>query len=178
MTKHNFPVTRKALTLSVLLAGLVACSSTSDSAKSVSTNIDDAKYDSLQAYNDLMTTKQISGMHIFAARYPISAAKKSLEGCSTIQYVITEDLSIANIKVISTSNKDFAAAAVTNVKRAKFEDFKLANQALPIKLQTRFDFCLQEDGVTCQEKAETKVCKGTDTIYSIGSKIRKVTRYR
>lgn len=176
MITRSFPLIIKATLCSVLLACVVACSSTSDSGQSSSKTANDPKYNALQAKDNLMDTNQISGIKIFEARYPFEAAKKSLEGCATIEYVITEDLNISNIKVVSASNADFAASAVTNIKRAKFENFQLVNHSLPIKLHTKFDFCLQEEDVTCQEKAQTKVCKGQDTLYSIGSIVRRVSR--
>jgi hypothetical protein len=154
--------------LAVIL-NLVACSSTTKNNEPLT--VADTKYPQLKAMNDLMGTGQISGLNIYPAMYPIDAAKKSLEGCATIEYVITEELKVTDVRLVASSNNSFGKSSLRNVTRATIENFQLDNYPLPIKLQTRFDFCLQEQGVSCKEKAKTKVCPGQDTISSIGSMI-------
>ena len=152
----------------MLILLLSACSSTNDTASAVSESI----YPELQVFDNLMEKNQISGLFIYQAKYPIKAAKKSVEGCVSIEYVITEAGMVDDIRMVASSNPLFDKEAISVVKRAQINDLRLAQHSLPIKLRTRFDFCLNESDVSCEEKAAAKICPAGDTLYSRGFLMR------
>lgn len=110
----------------------------------------------------------------FVARYPISAAASSIDGCATVEYVITPQNEIKDLKVIASTRKDFAEAAKYVIKKWQWSDLPKNIVTQPVKTQTRFEFCIDKPKQQCPAVIPVHACPGEDTLYSVGSKV--VTR--
>ncbi|MEC4727556.1 energy transducer TonB [Shewanella sp. D64] len=107
--------------------------------------------------------------------YLIEDAIRGNEGCASIEYVITPDYDIRDIKVIASSGKYFAKAASLNVKQWKWSELPKGIALEPIKTSTQFQFCLETGDGHCSELRtfEESQCSGADVIYSIGYRIKR-----
>ncbi|MDC8831222.1 energy transducer TonB [Alteromonas gilva] len=113
----------------------------------------------------------------FAPRYPISAARRGLEGCATIAYTLTPANEIKDVLVIDSSDEVFATEAVTVLPKWNWSVVPAEHLIRPIRLQTRFEFCLQDGSGHCTPEALATgtECRGEDLVISSGSMIKKVS---
>ncbi|TRY33442.1 energy transducer TonB [Aliiglaciecola sp. M165] len=117
------------------------------------------------------TTAKWKGLERFAAKYPVEAAKNNVQGCATIEYVVTPENKITDIRVVSSSHDMFAESAqevITKWNWSKLPKYILTSD---LKTQTRFEFCLRQDDGTCQSAEKEKACPGRDVIYSVGQRV-------
>ena len=130
------------------------------------------EYADLTVTNNEMKSSKWQQLNRFSARYPMKAAMKSDEGCATVEYVITPQNEIKDIKVIASTNKYFAHAAVDVIKKWKWSEVPTTTLTEPVKTQTRFDFCLDKANQSCKTIVPEYSCPSEDILYSTGRRIR------
>ena len=132
-------------------------------------------------YSDLSVTdnesesSKWSQLNRLPARYPREAARKSIEGFATIEYVVTQQNEIKDVRIIASTKKYFAEAAEDVIKNWNWSELpkNIINQ--PVKTQTRFDFCLdKKPNQPCELITPKYSCPSEDIIYSAGSVIKRV----
>lgn len=121
--------------------------------------------------NELQSSKW-SELVRFPARYPINAAINSLEGCATVEYVVTPQNEIKDIKMIATTDKQFGITAAKAVQSWKWSDLPKDIITQPVKTQTRFDFCLDKPEQPCATSTPNYSCPSDDILYSTGTRVR------
>ena len=138
-----------------------------------STKVEPAKeYSDLSiTYNEIKSSKW-DQLNRFSARYPIKAVKKSIEGCATIEYVITPQNEIKDMTVIASTSKHFSKAAEDVIKSWKWSELPKNIISQPIKTQTRFDFCFDKPDKPCSIITPKYSCPSEDIIFSTGMRIR------
>ena len=96
-----------------------------------STKVEKAKvekeYSHLSVTHNEIQSSKWSQLNRFPARYPKQAVMKSIEGCATIEYVITPQNEVKDITVIASTNKYFSKAAEGVIKNWKWSDFRVAD---------------------------------------------------
>lgn len=107
----------------------------------------------------------------FPARYPESAVMNSKEGCATVEYVITPQNEVKDIKVITTTDKQFGIAATKVISNWKWSDLPKGIITHAVKTQTRFDFCFDTPNQSCATITPKYSCPSDDIIYSSGMRI-------
>ena len=133
------------------------------------------EYSDLSVTDDEIKSSKWSQLNRFPARYPIKAAQKSIEGCATIEYVVTPQNEIKDIRIIASTKKYFADAAEDVINNWNWSELpkNIINQ--PVKTQTRFDFCLdKKSNQPCELITPKYSCPSEDIIYSAGSVIKRV----
>ena len=115
-----------------------------------------------------------SNLKRFPPLYPIEEARASNEGCATVEYVVTPNYEIEDIKVVQSTSKYFAKEAKKNVAKWKWGNLPKGIIKDPIKTQTRFEFCLEQGDGHCSELnlSEITQCSGSDVIASVGYRIK------
>ncbi|KGK00345.1 energy transducer TonB [Thalassotalea sp. ND16A] len=156
---------RFVLLLSPLL--LVACNSTSPPIEQ--------SFAHLQVVEAELTSKKWHPLTRFPPRYPIEEARAGKEGCATVEYVITADYEIKNVKVTGSTSKYFAKQAKLNVTKWKWADLPKGIIEEPVKTHTRFEYCLEQGDGHCSATgfAAKSQCRGEDVVASIGYKIKR-----
>lgn len=124
--------------------------------------------------NEIQSSKW-NQLNRFPARYPKQAVIKSIEGCATVEYVITPQNEVKDITVIASTSKLFSKAAVDVIKKWKWSELPKSILPQPVKTQTRFDFCFDKPNQPCSSITPNYSCPSEDTIYSTGMRI-KVSR--
>lgn len=107
----------------------------------------------------------------FPALYPLSAAMKHVEGCATVEYVVTPQNEVADLKLIAATDKRFAVEAVKVVKQWPWSNLTKGSISAAVKTQTRFEFCFDEPQQSCESKAKKSVCPGEDVIFSAAGRL-------
>ena len=136
-----------------------------------STKIENEYTDLSITHNEIQSTKW-EQLNRFPARYPKQAVMKSIEGCATIEYVITPQNEIKDINVIASTNKYFAKAAESVVKNWKWSKLPKNIITNPVKTQTRFDFCFDKPNQPCSTITPKYSCPSKDIVYSTGMRIK------
>lgn len=110
----------------------------------------------------------------FPPLYPIEEARKGNEGCATLEYVVTADYEITDIKVVESTSKHFAKQARLNVNRWKWSELPKGIITEPIKTNTQFQYCLETGDGHCSDMGslENNQCSGKDVIYSVGYRMK------
>jgi len=143
-----------------------------------STKVEKAKvekeYSHLSVTHNEIQSSKWSQLNRFPARYPKQAVMKSIEGCATIEYVITPQNEVKDITVIASTNKYFSKAAEGVIKNWKWSDLPKSIRTQPVKTQTRFDFCFDKPNQPCELITPKYSCPSEDIIYSTGSVIKRV----
>lgn len=129
------------------------------------------EYPNLIVSNNEMQSSKWQQLNRFSARYPMKAVMKSDEGCTTVEYVITPQYEIKDIKVIASTKQYFADAAVDVIKNWKWNEVSNNILTEPVKTQTRFDFCLDKANQSCKTIVPEYSCPGDDILYSTGRRI-------
>ncbi|RVU34463.1 energy transducer TonB [Rheinheimera riviphila] len=122
--------------------------------------------------NELQSAKW-QQLQRFVARYPISAASSSIDGCATVEYVITPQNEIKDLRIVTASHRDFADVVKKVVLRWKWSALPKNIIAQPVKTQTRFEFCLDKPNQPCALNIPVHACPGEDVLYSIGSVVKR-----
>jgi len=117
--------------------------------------------------NELQSAKW-STLNRFPARYPENAVMNSVEGCATVEYVLTPQNEVKDIKVVATTEKQFGTAAAKVVKNWKWSALPAGIIQQAVKVQTRFDFCFDKPNQSCTTISPSYWCPGDDIIYSTG----------
>ena len=121
--------------------------------------------------NEMQSSKW-SQLNRFSARYPIKAVKKSIEGCATIEYVITPQNEVKDIVVMASTSEYFSKAAKNVLQNWRWSELPKNIISQPIKTQTRFDFCFDKPNQPCSSITPQYSCPSEDIIYSTGMRIR------
>ena len=130
------------------------------------------EYADLSVTQSEMQTTKWNQLTRFPAMYPRQAVMKSLEGCATVEYVITPQNEIKDIKVVNTTHSYFADVAANVVKKWKWSDLPKNIISKPVKTQTRFDFCFDSPNQECALVEPSYSCPGEDLIFSSGRIIK------
>ncbi len=133
------------------------------------------QYEGLQLTEAELLSEKWKNLERFPPLYPIEDARAGKEGCASVEYVITPDNEITDIKVVSSTSKHFAKQAQLNVKKWKWSELPKGIVKEPVKTNTQFQFCLETGDGHCSEKNsfENSQCTGEDAIYSIGYRIKR-----
>ncbi len=131
----------------------------------------DREFNDLSLTNNELQSERWKGLDRFPARYPEKAAFGGIEGCATIEYVVTPHNEIKDIVVVAASKKYFANSAKKVVKNWKWSDLPKNLTSKPVKTQTRFDFCLVQPDSSCKPNYVEYSCPSTDVIFSKGIKV-------
>lgn len=133
-----------------------------------------------QQYPELSVTKDATELSVFShlrkfpPRYPMNEASSGTEGCATIEYVVTEDREIEDIKVIDSTHENFADEAKKVIQNWNWMSLNRDALSAPIKTQTRFEYCLEDGSDNCSMRhllAKTQ-CRGGDVVGSVGYKVK------
>ncbi len=161
------------------LAGLSACSSTTSTPATTETAATNSSlYAALPVTDAELLKPQWQLLKRFEPRYPIEEAIKGRNGCATVEYVITPDYQIKDLRVLKATSKDFAAESLTQVKRWRWQELPAGILQTPVKTSTRFEYCVSskvgpDDECDRALMQQNTVCTGTDVQTSVGYRIRK-----
>ena len=136
-----------------------------------STKVENEYSDLSITHNEIQSSKW-SQLDRFPARYPKKAVMKSIEGCATIEYVITPQNEVKDINVVASTSKYFAKAAENVIKNWKWSELPKSILTQPVKTQTRFDFCFDKPNQPCSSIPPKYSCPSEDIIYSTGMLIK------
>ncbi|PKG84280.1 hypothetical protein CXF85_08740 [Colwellia sp. 75C3] len=133
------------------------------------------QYLNLQLTEAELLSEKWRKLERFPPLYPIEDARAGKEGCASVEYVITPDYEIKDIKVVSSTSKYFAKQAKLNIKKWKWSELPKGILKESIKTNTQFQFCLETGDGHCLENSsyENSQCSGEDSIYSIGQRIKR-----
>ncbi|MBQ4833671.1 energy transducer TonB [Pseudoalteromonas sp. MMG010] len=112
----------------------------------------------------------------FPAKYPVKAVMASVEGCATVEYVITPDNEIKNMNVIASTSNYFNKAAKQVINQWAWSSLAKNKLNTAVKTQTRFDFCFDKPNQPCASLTPSYSCPGEDIIFSSGMRIN-VTKH-
>lgn len=115
----------------------------------------------------------------FPPLYPVKAAKAGEDGCATIDYVITPELTISQVEVVKATADHFAIEASKVIPRWKWGNLPEGTITEPMKLRTRFEFCLSKTDVSCEVavREAPSVCPGDDVVVAAGSRIKRMAMF-
>ena len=136
-----------------------------------STKVENEYSDLSITHNEIQSSKW-SQLDRFPARYPKKAVMKSIEGCATIEYVITPQNEVKDINVVASTSKYFAKTAENVIKNWKWSELPKSILTQPVKTQTRFDFCFDKPNQPCSSITPKYSCPSVDIIYSTGMLIK------
>lgn len=131
------------------------------------------EYASVPLTPNALKQSQWQALDRFPARYPVQAVKRSLQGCVTLEYVITPSYAVKDIKVIASSSMAFERSAQNVIKAWDWSQLPEGIITQPLKTQTRFEYCLNEPDAPCDTDTIKSVCPGDDIIMSAGSIIKR-----
>jgi periplasmic protein TonB len=129
------------------------------------------EYTNLRVSQNELQSSKWAELVRFPARYPESAAINAIEGCATVEYVVTPQNEVKDIKVVTTTEKHFGIAAAKVVANWKWSDLPNGIITQAVKTQTRFDFCFDKPNQSCTTITPKYVCPGDDIIYSTGMRL-------
>ena len=133
------------------------------------------QYNNLPLTEAELLSKKWESLERFPPLYPIEDARAGKEGCASVEYIITPNYEIKDIKVVAASSKYFAKQAKLNVAKWKWSKLPQGILQGPIKTNTQFQFCLETGDGHCSEKSyfENSQCSGEDAIYSIAYRVKR-----
>ena len=133
------------------------------------------QFQALQVTDAELLSEKWSNLERFPPLYPIEDARNGNEGCASVEYVITPEYEIKDIKIVSSTSRHFAKQAKLNVIKWKWSVLPKGIIQEPIKTTTQFQFCLETGDGHCSEGnlIENNQCKGKDVIYSVGHRIKR-----
>lgn len=140
------------------------------------TTTPEPEFSHLPVAQNEMLASHWQGLNRFPARYPVQAVVKSLEGCATIEYVISPQNEIKDVVVVAATHHFFAEAAQDVVKKWRWSELPKNIISQAVKTQTRFDFCFDTAEQSCATITPQYSCPASDIIYSTGSVIKKVIK--
>lgn len=112
----------------------------------------------------------------YEALYPVDEARAGNSGCATVEYVITPDYRITDVKTTHSTSRHFAQQARQAITRLNFANVASGILTEPVKTRTRFEFCLQNNDGDCAVSMlqQERHCQGTDAFFSIGSRVKRL----
>lgn len=133
------------------------------------------QYPELSVTDGLMTTVQWQALPRVEPAYPIEAARDGKEGCATLEYVITPDYQITDVRIVETTARYFAREAQKSLPRWQWQSMPAGLISTAVKTQTRFEFCLENKEGRCapEQLAERNACSGTDVLPVVGYRVMK-----
>ncbi|GLS84551.1 energy transducer TonB [Paraferrimonas haliotis] len=133
------------------------------------------QYQDVQLTEAELLSKKWEKLERFPPMYPIEEARAGKEGCASVEYVITPDYQIEDVKVVYSTSKYFAKQAKLNVTKWKWSDLPQGIIQAPVKTNTQFQFCLETgDGHCSQPKpVNNEQCVGEDVVYSVGYSMKR-----
>jgi len=133
------------------------------------------QYQSLPLTEAELLSNKWQSLQRFPPLYPIENARAGKEGCASVEYVITPENEVKNVKVIASTNKYFAKQAKLNVKKWKWSELPKGVLTAPVKTTTQFQFCLETGDGHCEQDdiLTNNQCTGRDVIFSTGYRIKK-----
>ncbi|MCH8536225.1 MAG: energy transducer TonB [Alkalimonas sp.] len=121
-----------------------------------------------------LLTPQWQELERITALYPVEDARAGNNGCATIEYVITPDYQLADIKIIDATSRHFALEAARAITRWSWSELAPGKLTEPVKTRTRFEFCLEHNEGDCEESRlqQERQCRGSDVILAVGHIVR------
>ncbi|MBE0379036.1 energy transducer TonB [Pseudoalteromonas prydzensis] len=130
------------------------------------------EYPDLSVTQNEIQSSKWNKLNRFPPMYPKQAVINSIEGCATVEYVITPQNEVKDITVIASTNKQFSKAAVAVIKNWKWLELPKSILTQPVKTQTRFDFCFDKPNQPCSSITPNYSCPSEDIIYSTGMRVK------
>ncbi|MFN3899657.1 MAG: energy transducer TonB [Alishewanella aestuarii] len=133
----------------------------------------DSRFASLPVSSQPHATGPFSALPRVEPLYPIEEAKAGGEGCATIEYVVTPDYQLHDIVSRDFSSRFFAREAKAAILKWQWQQLPAGLLTEPVKLQTRFEFCLETVEGRCdpeQLNARTQ-CRGDDMLPAVGYRV-------
>ena len=155
--------------LSLLLCAVItlsACQTTTQPSP-------DARFASLPVTNQPHASGLFRDLARLGPRYPVEEARAGGEGCATIEYVVTPDYQLHDVVALDASNRFFAREAKAAILKWQWQQLPAGLLTEPVKLQTRFEFCLENGEGRCaaeQLNARTQ-CRGDDLLPVVGHRV-------
>ncbi|RTE86916.1 MULTISPECIES: TonB family protein [Gammaproteobacteria] len=163
---------KKSILTLVAAVTLAACQSTSDmSQDSNSASANNDAYTAMEMTPRELLKSKWGDLLRFPARYPEQAAMRSVNGCATVEYVITPENEVTHIQIVAESARYFGQAAEDVIQNWAWQQLPQGIISEPVKTQTRFDFCVESDEQPCSRVTQTFTCPGEDIIQSIGRRV-------
>lgn len=157
----------KHLAISLITLTILGCKSTEPEISQ--------QFPRLEVIQGEMASNKWQPLARFSPRYPIVEAKARREGCATIEYVITPQYDILDIKVVDATSRYFGKESQNVLSKWDWSTLPKDILVSPIKTQTRFEFCLEDGNGRCSapKLAARTQCSGSDVVSSVGSIIKK-----
>lgn len=135
------------------------------------------KYADLPVTDGILTKAEWQGFQRAEARYPIEGAREGKDGCATLEYVITPDYKITDVRIIAATAGPFAREALSAMQKWSIDTRQVGPISEPIKTQTRFEFCLENKAGRCalEQLYQRSSCSGTDVLPSIGHRVMRLS---
>ncbi len=108
----------------------------------------------------------------YSPLFPIEEARAGSEGCASVEYVVTPDYEIKEIKVAGSTSHHFATQAKRVISQWKWADLPKGILEAPVKTRTQFLFCLETGDGHCSQAPvlDLAQCGGDDIILSVAQK--------
>lgn len=150
------------------LLALSACQSTTPS----------YQYTELAYKDEELLNPQWQSLKRYSPRYPIEEASQGREGCATIEYVITPEHEIKDVRATAATSKYFAKESKRVVSLWEWQSLPQGQPKAPVKTSTNFQFCIETgDGHCAELSAYTQpLCQGKDIVPVIGYRVRAGTK--
>lgn len=133
------------------------------------------QYPDLPLIEGELLSSKWEALERFPPLFPIENALAGKEGCASVEYVITKNNEIKDIKVVNSTNKYFAKQAKLTIQTWNWSELPKGIIDSPIKTNTQFEYCLESGDGHCKNKDSfvNTECKGKDTLYSIAYKVKR-----
>ncbi|MFC3094916.1 energy transducer TonB [Alteromonas sediminis] len=117
-----------------------------------------------------LSDQQKKTLERFPPKYPTRVASSGIEGCATIEYVVTPDFEVQDVNTLVASNPLFATEAQKVIKKWRWENLASDFKTGPLKFQTRFEYCLENGSGRCSMNTllNKTQCSGNDVVPSVG----------
>ena len=148
--------------IAVVSGALVSCSST----------VTPVKHQQLKLTENELASAKWQTLKRLDALYPIEAARQGEEGCATIEYVITPDYQIEDVKIVAASKHYFGKTAKNAVKNWQWQQLTPGIITTAVKTQTRIDFCVQWGDKSCETVSERLDCPGQDLLFTTANRVK------
>jgi TonB family protein len=103
-----------------------------------------------------------------ASRYPKEAILAEKMGCTSLEYVINKAGLAEQIRVLASSDEAFSEAAIETLQQWQWQATAANPRHLPVKSQTRFEFCIEHNDQPCDTRELAQICQGEDMVRSTG----------
>ncbi len=95
-------------------------------------------------------------------------------GCAAVEYVITPDYQIKDIRLVHATSKHFAREAMLSVRKWQWADLPQGIITEPVKTKNRFEYCVETSEGYCAESRlrQERQCSGEDVLFAVGYRVR------